>query len=299
MTLRGVVGAAFLILASCAVPPTSPGAPSGDATALPSPPDSSLVAFPGTPRPVTNSTPSIILEPPEFVLTPTPTRISLPLPQERIVLHAPGPGSQVTSPVRVTGWSGPAYAGKIYVRLLGEQGQVIGQATTYLLANEDSAGTFLVLVPFAIADVAEAGLVEVSYRSPIDNQVEHIHARPVVFLSVGPSLIYTDPGAPEQLTIFSPRDNRRVSGGVARVQGGGWVDEDLPLVVEVLDRSGEVVGSAEVELEAPVVGELGTFDVEVPFSIPRAQYGRIAVIERSQRPVGIRHYTSVRVYLEP
>lgn len=252
-----------------------------------------------TPVPVVDGTASIILEPPEFVLTATPTRISLPLPLERILLDAPGPRSQVVSPVRVSGWAGPAYGGKVFVRLIGEQGQEIGRATTFLLAIEGSAGAFVVTVPFSISGVAEAGLIEVSFNHQTSNQVDHIHSRPVVFLSVGPPRIFTDPDAPEKLTIFSPREDRRVSGGVAEVRGAAWIDEDFPLLIEVLDRSGNVVGSAEVEVEAPVLGELGTFEARVPFTIPRAQYGRIAIIERSEHPPAVRHYTSIRVYLEP
>ena len=252
-----------------------------------------------TPIPVVDGTPALVLEPPEFVLTATPTRISLPLSQERIKLDAPGPGSQVVSPVRVTGWAGPAFGGKVLVRLLGEQGQEIGRATTYLLAIEGSAGQFVVTVPFSVNGVAEAGLVEVSFNNQTSNQVDHIHARPVVFLGVGPAHIFTDPGAPEKLTLFSPREDRRVSGGVADVRGAAWVDEDVPLLIEVLDRSGNVVGSAEATVQAPVLGELGTFQARVEFTIPRAQYGRIAVIERGEHPPAVRHYTSIRVYLEP
>lgn len=252
-----------------------------------------------TPIPVVDGTPSVVLEPPEFVVTATPTRISLPLPQERISLDAPGPGSQVVSPVRVSGWAGPAFGGRIFVRLIGEEGQEIGRATTYLLAIEGSAGLFVVTVPFTLQGVAEAGSVEVSFNHQTTNQLEHIHSRPVVFLSAGPARIHPDPGAPEKISIFTPRDERRVSGGVAHVRGGAWLDEDLPLLIEVLDRTGNVVGSAEVEVQAPVLGELGTFEADVPFTIPNAQYGRIAVIERTENPPGVRHFTSVRVYLEP
>jgi hypothetical protein len=291
--------AASLVLTACgaSLPDLGLGLPSNARPVAEPGPTASPPAT--TPVPVVDGSPSIVLEPPEFVVTATPTRISLPLPQERISLDAPGPGSQVVSPVRVSGWAGPAYGGRIFVRLIGEQGQEIARATTYLLAIEGSAGLFVVTVPFTLQGVAEAGMIEVSFNHPTTNQVVHIHSRPVVFLSTGPALIHPDPGAPEKVTIFTPRDERRVSGGVAHVRGGAWLDEDLPLLIEVLDRDGNVVGSTEVEVQAPVLGELGTFEADVPFTIPNSQYGRIAVIERSLSPPGVRHFTSVRVYLEP
>lgn len=291
--------AGLLTLAGCAGPLPDLGFGPAEAPS----PTAALAApaspVPVSPIPVVDGTPALVLEPPEFVVTPTPTRISLTLPQERITLDAPGPGSQVVSPVRVSGWAGPAFGGKVFVRLLGEQGQELGRATTYLLTSEGSAGLFVVTVPFRVEGVAEAGFVEVSYHHLTTNLVEHITTRPVVFLGVGPARIHPDPGAPEKVTIFTPRDDRRVSGGVAHVRGAAWLDEALPLLIEVLDRSGSVIGSAEVEVQAPVLGELGTFEADVAFTVPHAQYGRIAVVERGQDPPIVRHYTSVRVYLEP
>jgi hypothetical protein len=251
------------------------------------------------PPPLVDGTAAVVLEPPEFAPTATPTRISLPLPQERLVLEAPGPGSQVISPVRVVGWAGPSFQGRVLVRLIGEQGQELARTTTYLLAAEDSAGAFVVTVPFSIAGVAEAGLVEVSFNNPRNNRLDHLATRPVVFLSVGEPRVYTNLTVSEKLAIFSPREDRVLRGGVASVRGGGWVDEDLPLLIEVLDRAGQVVGAAEVPVLAPVVGELGTFEADVAYTIPYAQYGTIAVTERGLRPPAVRHYTSLRVWLEP
>ena len=83
------------------------------------------------------------------------------------------------------------------------------------------------------------------------------------------------------------------------VRGAGWVNSDVPLQVQVLDRGGNVVGSTEASVDAPAVGQLGTFEVEVAYTIPSAQYGRIAVWEPGTLIPGIVHYNSIEVYLEP
>jgi len=296
--LRLIVGgAALLVLAACgssaASPAASPGPAAATPTFTPAPPAQS------TPQPVIDGTPALVLEPPEFVSSPTPTRISLTLPQERIILEAPGPGSQVVSPVRVAGWGGPSSQGKVFVRLIGEQGQVLARTTTYLLAQDGAAGQFVLTVPFSLSGVAEAGLVEVSINGYTTGKLEHIATRPVVFLSVGPDRVHTNQAVAEKLTLFSPRADRVIRGGVISVSGAAWLDEDLPLLIEVLDRSGAVIASTEVEVEAPVLGELGTFQAQVPYSVPFSQYGFVAVTERGLHPPAVRHYTSVRVYLEP
>ncbi len=103
----------------------------------------------------------------------------------------------------------------------------------------------------------------------------------------------------EKLTIFSPREDRVIQGGSIFIQGAAWLDEDLPLLVELIDRQGNLLASAEVRPAAPALGELGTFEVTLPFVVPFAQYGWIAVSERSLDPATLLHYTSLRVYLQP
>ena len=287
----------LLAVSACNAPASGPGESAPVATLMetePAPPGPSTTRLP-----LVDGTPALVLEPPEFILTPTPTRISLPLPQERLIIEAPGPGSSVISPVRIAGWGGPASQGKIFVRLIGEQGQVLARTTTYLLAIEGVRGSFVVTVPFSIAGVAEAGLIEVGFNTPSSGRLEHISTRPVVFLSVGPPRVYTNLTTAEKIAIFSPREDRRVSGGIATVSGGALLDEDLPLLVQVLDRAGQVIGSTEVAVQAPALGELGTFEALVAYTVPYPQYGRIAVTEHGLYPPAVRHYTSIRVYLEP
>ena len=70
-------------------------------------------------------------------------------------------------------------------------------------------------------------------------------------------------------------------------------------MVELIDRQGNVLSSAEVVPASPSPGQLGTFEVTLSYTVPFAQYGWIAVSERSLDPPTLLHYTSLRVYLEP
>lgn len=84
------------------------------------------------------------------------------------------------------------------------------------------------------------------------------------------------------------------------VRGAGWVDADTPLMVSVRDNRDNVLGSAEVALDAPAVGQLGTFSVEVFYEVPFAQWARITVAEPSTSAIpGWIHFTSVEVWLRP
>jgi len=295
--VQAAAAISFLGASACSAPAAEPGESAPFST--PRETESALPGPSATPEPVIDGTPALVLEPPEFVSSPTPTRISLTLPQERIIIEAPGPGSHVVSPVRVAGWGGPSSQGRIFVRLIGEQGQVIARTTTFILAPEGASGQFVVTVPFTLAGVAEAGLVEVSYNGYTTGQLEHISTRPVVFLSVGPGRVHTNQTTAEKLSLFAPRQDQVMRENLIHVSGAALLDEDLPLLIEVLNRAGEVIASTEVEVQAPVLGELGTYQAQLSYEVPYGQYGRVAVTERGLHPPAVRHYTSVRVYLEP
>jgi hypothetical protein len=296
---RGLAASSLFLLAACRALPAAPAAVDAPAAFVSPSPEPTAPSPAATPGPVVDGTPSIVLEPPEFVASPTPTRISLNLPQERLIIEAPGPGSQVVSPVRIAGWGGPSAQGRIFIRLIGEQGQVIARTATFILAPEGSSGQFVVTVPFTLSGVAEAGLVELSFNEFGSGKLEHISTRPVVFLSVGPARVHTNTTTAEKLSLFSPRRDQVQRDGVVNVSGAAWLDEDLPLLVEILDREDNVIASTEVEVQSPVVGELGTFQTQLAYTVPYGQYGRLAVTERGLHPPAVRHYTSVRVYLEP
>jgi len=59
------------------------------------------------------------------------------------------------------------------------------------------------------------------------------------------------------------------------------------------------LGSGQVELDAPAVGQLGTFSMEIAYQTSHQQWARIGVYEHHDGVPGLVHYTSVGVWLEP
>ncbi len=259
-------------------------------------PTETLPASP-TPPPYTDATPPIVLDVPLPSPTPPPATPSIGLPTERLSIYEPGPGSQAVSPLRVTGFGGPSWQGRVRLRLIGEQGDLLADRTTFLQAMPDLAGRIYTDLTFTFPWVAQTARLEVRTFSTRDGQMDHLTTREVVLLTTGTALIYPALGGAEKIAIFSPRANGYVRGSPVTVRGGGWLDTPGPLVVEVLDRNGNVVGSATAPLSTSNTGEVGSFEVQVPYSLENSQYGRIAVYELAVSPPGILHYSSVDVYL--
>jgi hypothetical protein len=292
---------AMMSLAACGggpvLVPTAPAlSPTAESATASPPPE---VGGSPTPGPLTDSTPAIVLEPPFSIPSATPRLVTAPLPLDKLNIILPGPGSQVTSPLEVIGRGGPSWDQRVHLRILGEDGRELTRATTYILALPEASGRFTATLAFSVEGVAEAARLEIVTDSLRTGRIAHVASVDLILLSVGAALIHPGAEGPEKIAIFAPRDGARVSGGRVTVRGAGWVNSDVPLQVHVLDRQGNVVGSAEVRLDAPAVGQLGTFEAEVAYSIPSAQFGRIAVWEPGTLIPGIVHYNSIEVYLEP
>ncbi|MEW6566652.1 MAG: hypothetical protein AB1449_00505 [Chloroflexota bacterium] len=299
----GLLLALALTLSGCSAPPLTPATPqpSPAPTDSPSSPEQAGPGPDSTPTrsPLTEATPAIVLEPP--APTPTATLPASParLPPERLAILAPGPGSQVTSPFTLSGRSGPIYLNRVRIRLIGEDGRVITQRVTYLWAPPGYSGVFTTEISFQIEAVAEAARLELSTDDLRSARLGHVTTLNLVLLSAGAPLVYPALDGPERLTILSPREGAVVSGGRVRVRGAGWTEADVPLTVQLLDRYHTVLGAAEVELVGPGVGQLGTFEVEISYRIPYAQYAWVAVAESTPDGSALIHFSSHEIWLEP
>ncbi len=252
------------------------------------------------PAPLTMATPAILIEVPEDLATPTLVSPVVSMPTEKIAIFQPGPGSHVTSPFQVAGWGGPSYSDRVHVRMIGENGRVLSEGKSWLLVLPGNAGRFYSKVPFIIQGVAESARLEITTYNSRDRQMSHLNTVDLILLSTGNPLVHPALHGPEKLAIFTPRKEAIVSGGTVYVQGAGWVNSDTPLTVSILDRNGEILGSTEVELDAPAIGLLGTFQVEVPYQTSFSQWAHVAVSEPSTNQIpGLIHFTSVEVWLEP
>jgi hypothetical protein len=288
----------ILLMAACAAP--APSVP--PSTEVPPTAEPSAMSLPGqeiTPThiPLTNPTPAAVLELPEPTPTNTPPPAPANLPLERLAILSPGPGSQVTSPFRVIGWGGPSLNERVHLRLLGEDGRLLAQRTTYLQAIPSGTGRFSTELTFEIPGVAEAARLEVSTQDPRTARLAHLSTLDLVVLSAGSALIHPALHGPEQITILSPRDGAVLRGGNFLLRGAAWSNHGSTLAAALFDRDGNTVAFALVPLSAALPGEVGAYEVALAYSIPYEQYGRLAVYEPSPDGNGFLHYTSIEVYL--
>jgi hypothetical protein len=251
-----------------------------------------------TPAPYNLSTPALVIERVEPTIEAAPPTPPAVLPSATIRIFRPGPGSQVTSPFQVYGRGGPSHNERVVIRLIGEDGRVINERLTYLLVYPGRSGNFVAQMEFQTPWLAEAARLEVYTEDLRYGRLAQLASVDLVLLSRGSPLLHPQLEGPEKLAIFEPRDNAVAEGGVITVRGAGWVDSDLPLTIALLDRSGQPLDTQQAPLLAPQVGQLGTFETELHYQVAASQYGRVVVYESSAGIPGIRHYSSVEVWLQ-
>ena len=252
-----------------------------------------------TPPPFNLSTPAIVVERGEPADTPIPASSGVHLPPAQLTIFRPGPGSHMTSPFQVFGRGGPSFNERVSIRLYGEDGRLISERLTYLLVYPGRAGNFVTEIEFDTPFVAEAARLEVSTQDLRHGRLSQLASVDLVLLSTGYPRVHPQLDGPEKLAILSPKDGTLIAGGVVQVRGAGWAVSDLPLTVELLDRNGSSLARQQVWLEAPAIGQAGTFSVDLTYQIPFSQFARVAISEQSAGIPGTLHYSSVEVWLQP
>jgi hypothetical protein len=91
---------------------------------------------------------------------PAPTCV-----EEVIQITSPQLGAQVTSPVTITGFGGPAFEGTLQVRVYDPQGELVGHGYATIQTSGLERGPFKGVVEFKV-ETAQRGQICVSMESP-------------------------------------------------------------------------------------------------------------------------------------
>jgi len=293
MSLRHIViGAVALGLLALACNLPLIGAPP---TATPSP--AALPPQPLPPEPLPSSTP----EP------PSPTEaIPAEGPPEAILILEPGPGSRLTSPLRVAGVADPTFEQHLLMRLVLDDGSLIAAGPVIIQSELGSRGPFEGELAFTVAGERNA-LIQISSQSARDGGITHLASVGVTLAPAGPVEVLPAARHFESLQITTPQPGDSASGGIVHVEGIGRASFEGTLVIEVYDEQGNLIGSLPVLVDAPDMGLAGPFSADVPYTIAVAGFGRITVVDplpafdgsAGLTAGGLGHIASVEVRLLP
>jgi hypothetical protein len=244
-------------------------------------------SFPGTSPATTGAAPS-------GSPSPSPTG----LPEERILILEPGPGSRQVGSIHIAGLADPTFEQHLGVRIVLDDGTLLASTSTTIQAEWGSRGPFSLDVPFSLPGERNA-FIQVFDTSARDGGLIHLSSVGVVLADSGPAVIHPVRPHPEDIRITSPAPGSAVRGGTIGVAGVAVASFEQTLVVSVLDESGATIALQPVTVEAPDYGIPGIFRVDLRYAVPREQPGRIVVADPSVVFSGENHLASVEVILAP
>ena len=219
----------------------------------------------------------------------------LELNDEAIMILEPAPGSQVASPVLVTGFADSTFEQNLLMRIILEDGTELPETFTTIQGDLGERGFFEFEYNFEQSGNALIQVYDVSAR---DGGIIHLSSVEVTLTPNGPAEITTRDPYLERIAIASPAPSDIVSGGLVVVSGIGVPSFVQLFVVDLLDENGDLINSNSIDLTSQI-GEPGAFRGEIEYSVDQPQVGRV-VVRELYPPFNIDyHLSSVDIMLEP
>lgn len=235
--------------------------------------------------------------PPKPIASPTPGPAP-DGPQEAILILEPGPGSRLTSPLRVAGIADSTFEQHLVVRLVADDGTELALTPVIIQTEMGTRGPFEGELAFSVSGERNA-LLQVYSASARDGGITHLASVGVTLAPAGPAQITPAQPHLESIQIMAPQAGDTIAGGVVHVEGFGLASFEGTLVIEVYDEQGNLVSSVPTIVDAPDIGLPGTFSVDVAYSVTAEGAGRIVVVDPLPAFNGLGHIASVEVRLHP
>ena len=123
----------------------------------------------------------------------------------------------------------------------------------------------------------------------------------LVLLKIGSNQIYPPNIQLEPYVIRSPRNGDVLAGGTLLVTGLARPVNNSPIIIELIDEQGLVVGSAQIIVSAPSGDQTHTpFSLVVPYTVTGSTPVRMTIRQESDtRILGTVALTSLLITLEP
>lgn len=244
--------------------------------------------------------PPVLIIPPEITYPSLPTAGPQSEPVEVITIREPGPGSRLVNAILLRGMiTIPTFENGLTARVVWDDGTAAIPPTSITVAGQaDHSGTFEITLPFTVGGERNAFIL-VYAVSPRDGGVIHLASSGVRLAEHGANEVVITRDEPERLSLRMPAPGARIAGGTVHVEGDGLASFEQTLLIEVLDAGGAILGSQPVVVQAPDIGQPGSFQADVAYEATSVGAGRVVVRDVSPAFGGDTHLTSVDVQLGP
>jgi hypothetical protein len=225
--------------------------------------------------------------------TPSPNEI----PFAAIQIIKPGPLSKVTSPVELHAFLVPGAGGRMRVEMIGEDGRLLYREI-FIFGSDGAQTNLFADMEYEIGGVAETARVQVSVDDRYGRMMS-LSSVEVILLAVGSEDLNPTGDYLEKIVIQEPSPKALIQGGKLIVSGLARTATDKPLLIELIDTAGVVVGSRLAGVAPSPEGGHGLFAAEVLYQVSSPTWVRLTVSERGSRIPGTTHLSSIEILISP
>ena len=231
-------------------------------------------------------------------LTQEPTSIPQPLAGSGVIqLYSPGPLSKLVSPVRVYGYAIPGYGNLGRVSLYGEDGRLLDSELLQLNTSYTWAYFYWTL-DFEIQGAGELGRLTMTTKDEY-GRLTAIYSVHLILLPEGFSVINRPGDMKERGLIEQPGPGHRIASGKLAVTGEMRPFSSMPLMVELIDRDGNVLAAQPVPITPAPGDRYVPFQVDLPYSIVAGTWALLVIRQPDERIDGTMYLYSREVFLNP
>ena len=237
--------------------------------------------------------------------TPTPIAQRSPSPTETptnpeavIQIISPGSLSKVISPIKIEAYAQPGAENKVFVELIGENGQIIvNEIRKYQNLSRLWAPVNLE-IPFQIDKAAEFARLQIRTEDQFHRTIalSPIH---LILLSNGINKIYPNTIIFDRCVIHSPRINEENTGNFLIVDGEFMPFNDQPILIELITETGYVINSKSIQLQSISSDPFISFKVDIPYQVSNRTPVRLTISQSDERIPGDLYVYSQLLVIKP
>jgi len=216
------------------------------------------------------------LEPPPVVISTASEISSLNIPYSEIQILKPGALSKIISPINLHTYLVPGDSGRARIELLDEDGNLMYRKLFVFSSPPNMQSNLKVSIDFEIKGVAETATLVISVDD-IYGRFKTITSEEIILLSLGDSEINPSGDHLTPILIQEPLPKTLIQGGSLTVTGLVRTTSTLPLLVELINTSGKVIGSRLAGISEDFEGAHRLFATEVDYEVSSPTWVRVTV----------------------
>jgi hypothetical protein len=205
--------------------------------------------------------------------------------------------SKVVSPIEFIVHIAPYYAGATRIELIGEDGVELYRKVFKTYSNIGYFTRVDEKIEFEIKGAAEVARLQISTFDS-SGRMQAFNSVRLLLQAVGENEFAPPFDAIDRLILGSPKDGDEIKGGLLQVRGEFQPANDLPMVLELIDLNGTVIGSRLLQLD-PAEEKYQQFTTSIPYKINKKTAVRLVIRQSDDRIEGLAYLFSERLMLVP